>query len=250
MADYKLTREQFADAFSKGLGRAMMHVKRYGLDGIADILLDACIHNKVYDTQCEENRAKWLFEMFKDSKEYVSFRNVLLKALESEEKGADLYLLCDLVKEIAKSGDTQAKKILKKCVLNFSQSPDKDGLGAEDLVEIYGDSAVLELSRIYGKRLLKNPNEEIPLGFCYDKYRLKLLKEKTRFNREIKAFWDYLVKSGYHYIHKHKKLTSKQIRINKQRRRKEYRKKYLLKKIYRRRSKRSRQISWTLCSFR
>jgi hypothetical protein len=30
------------------------------------------------------------------------------------------------------------KKILNKCVLNF-KSPDKDGLGAEDLVEIYGD---------------------------------------------------------------------------------------------------------------
>jgi hypothetical protein len=64
MADYKLTREQFADAVSKGLGRAMMYVKRYGIDDIADILLDACVRNKIYDAECENRRTEWIYAIF------------------------------------------------------------------------------------------------------------------------------------------------------------------------------------------
>jgi hypothetical protein len=76
--DYKLTMEQFADAVSKGLGRAMIHVRRYGLDDIADILLDACVHNKTYDAQCEDQRTDWLYAMFNNSPQYNGFRDAIL----------------------------------------------------------------------------------------------------------------------------------------------------------------------------
>jgi len=232
MADYKLTREQFADAVSKGLGRAMIHVKQHGLDDIADILLDACVHNKVYDLQCEGSRASWLFGMFKDRTEYPTFRDSILRALESETNCADLCQMCDLAKEMALNGDEDAKQILRKCVLDFAKTPEKDGQGAEELVEVYGNSAVLDLGKIYGSRLLRNPDEDIiPYGFCCDEDRQKLLIENSKFDPEIKAFRDYLVKSGYLELKKHKELTREQIRANKQRRRREYRKKYPLKKI-------------------
>lgn len=232
MADYKLTREQFADAVSKGLGRAMIHVKRHGLDDIADILLDACIHNKVYDVQCEDSRARWLFEMFKDRAEYPTFRNAILKALESETKCADLGQMCGLAKEMAQTGDDNAKQILRKCVLDFAKTPEKDGLGVEELVEVCGNSAVLDLGKIYGSRFLINPDEDIiSYGFCCDEDRQKLLIENSKFDPEIKAFWDYVVKSGYLKLQKRKELTREQIKANKQRRRRWHRKKYPLKKI-------------------
>ncbi len=209
----------------------MLHVKRYGLGSIADILLDACIHNKVYDTQCEDSRAKWLFEMIKDRAEYPTFRDSILKALESEEKCADLSQMCEMAKEMALNGDKDAKQILRKCVLDFAKTTEKDGVGAEELIEVYGNSAVLDLGKIYGKRLLKNHNEEISYGFYCGEDQQQLLIENSKFSPEIKAFRDYLAKSGYFKLIKHKELTREQIRANKQRRRKEYRKKYPLKKI-------------------
>jgi len=49
----KLEKEEFASAVRKGLGRALMHVVNFGLDGIDDLVLDACLHNYCYDTQIE-----------------------------------------------------------------------------------------------------------------------------------------------------------------------------------------------------
>ena len=45
--DYRLSRDEFEDAVSKGLGRAVLYARRYGVEEVADILLDACVHNKV-----------------------------------------------------------------------------------------------------------------------------------------------------------------------------------------------------------
>jgi hypothetical protein len=132
---------------------------------------------------------------------------------------------------MALNGDEYAKQLLRKCVLNFAKTPEKDGVGAEELIEVYGNSAVLELGKIYGKRLLKNPNEEIYYGFYCGEERQELLVGNSKISLEIKAFKDYLAKIGYFKLTKHKELTREQIRANKQRRRREYRKKYPLKKI-------------------
>ncbi|MGD0078705.1 MAG: HEAT repeat domain-containing protein [Sedimentisphaerales bacterium] len=210
----------------------MMHVKQHGLDDIADIMLDACIHNKVYDVQCEDSRARWLFEMFKDRREYPTFRDSILRALESETNCADLGQMCEMAKEMALNGDEDAKQILRKCVLDFAKTPEKDGLGVEELVEVCGNSAVLDLGKIYGSRFLRNPDEDIiSYGFCCDEGRQKLLIENSKLDPEIKAFWDYVVKSGYLKLQKRKELTREQIKANKRKHRRDSRKKYPLKKI-------------------
>jgi len=226
--DQILTKKDFACALKKGFGRSFLHVSKCGLKDVADLVLKACVHNQNNDTQCEPSRAGWLFGMIKDRVEYPTFRSSILKALESEKNCADLFQLCDLVKEMAQNGDREAKRILRKCVLNFAKTPEKEGLGTDNLIEVYGNSAVLDLAKIYGKRLLKNPDEKISYGFYCNQDIQKLLSDNSSSNPEIKAFWDYIVKSG-HLIRK--ELTREQIKINKQSRRREYRKKYPLKKI-------------------
>ncbi len=58
----RLSREEFEAALQRGHGRAFLHVRAYGLQNVADLLLDACLHDKAYDPQCEDSRAKWLLE--------------------------------------------------------------------------------------------------------------------------------------------------------------------------------------------
>ena len=43
----RLTREEFGDAIAKGLGRAMLHVRRHGLGEMADLVLDACLPEEI-----------------------------------------------------------------------------------------------------------------------------------------------------------------------------------------------------------
>jgi hypothetical protein len=66
-----LSRDEFGDALAKGLGRALSHVKTYGLDRVKDLVLYACLHDVSYDAQIEGSRAKWLFAMFVASPYYL-----------------------------------------------------------------------------------------------------------------------------------------------------------------------------------
>ena len=101
----KLEKEQFASAVRKGLGRALMHVNNFGLDGIDDLVLDACLHNYCYDTQIESSRASWLFRMFDNTEYYPKFSEKILDGLRTETNQDNLGQLCVLAKEMAKHGD-------------------------------------------------------------------------------------------------------------------------------------------------
>jgi len=194
---YKLTKEQFADAISKGLGRAALHVKHYGLDDVADILLDACLHNKVYDTQCEDSRGNWLYAMFSHSPQYNSFRDSILSALEKETNSDDIYQLCELVKEMALDGDEFARISLKEFACESAKKPnDTNYFGAEGYLKVWGEEALLDLARIYGQRLIEDTEDCVYGGLlcdneARDKYE-QLLKEHSYSDPRIKVYFDYL----------------------------------------------------------
>lgn len=195
--NYRLTREQFADAVSKGLGRAMMHVKRYGLGDVADILLDACIHNKIYDAQCEDRRADWLYAMFNNSPQYNDFSAAILSALKKENEWYEIVQLCDLAKEMALDGDEYAWAALKDFVLkSASVQGERDYFGVDEYIKVEGANAVLELARIYGQRLIENPEDDVLGRLSYEdedcKAFAQLLKEHSYSDHRIKIYFDYL----------------------------------------------------------
>lgn len=195
--DYKLTREQFAGAISKGLGRTMMHIKTYGLDDVSDILLDACIHNKIYDAQCEDRRADWLYSMFKDSPHYNDFRDAILSALEEKHEWHEIAQLCELAKEMALDGDEYARAALKDYVLKSAATPSEtEEIGVEEYIKLDRNDAVLELARIYGQRLIENPEEDVFSSLCDEDEDCKafkeLLKEHSYSDPKIKVYLEYL----------------------------------------------------------
>ena len=199
MTNYKLTREQFADAVSKGLGRAMIYFKRYELDDVADIVLDACVHNKVYDAQLESGRADWLYVMFKNSPQYNDFREAILSALKNKNEWYDTVQLCELAKEMALDGDENARTTLKDFVLKSAAIPGRShNSGVVDYIKVEGSKAVLELAKIYGKRLIDNPDDEVPDNLaCNDEEHKKfvqLLQEHSNPDSKIKTYYNYLDK--------------------------------------------------------
>ena len=80
----RLDKIEFAAALRKGQGRAMLHVLHYGLEDVEGLILEACLHNQVYDQQLESIRGDWLFSMIRNSLNFAKFREVILKVLQTE----------------------------------------------------------------------------------------------------------------------------------------------------------------------
>jgi hypothetical protein len=196
-----LNRDEFAVALKKGLGRAWWHVASYGLDDVADLVLEACLHTQSYDPQCESSRAAWLFEMFGQTPHYPKFHEAILSALTAEKNSWDVEQLCGLAKEMAAHGDEQARQALRVFVLDKASSCGEDDvLGAEEWIELAGVEGVIEIAKACGQQLLSNPSAK-PNVLVYwldeigQSYQAALL-QSAKIDPAIKAYWSYLEESG------------------------------------------------------
>ncbi|GEM_PF-2240129 len=197
----RLEKDEFAEAVKKGLGRALLHVMHHGVDDVADLVLDACIHNQTYDPQCEPRRAAWLFRMFRDSTQYQKLRESILGKLKTETDTWDFLQLCGLAKEMAARGDKYARQELGERVREKASIPSADDwLGADLWIEIEGADGMLELARIYGHRLLLNPDDFVPDDLLSvndaEQGFKEILFQHAQEEPGIKAYWDYLEARG------------------------------------------------------
>jgi hypothetical protein len=198
----KLSREEFADSIAKGLGRAYLHVSRYGLGDVSDLVLSACLHNRSWDNQVEGSRAKWLLNMFKDTSYYRDFTRQILFDLRSEIEYWDVQQLFELGKELAMEGDNAAKEAVRERALEKASKPSNDDeLGSKEWMEIGGTEAALELARVYGTRLLKNPEDNLPIDtVLIDMYTPEIkqaMSEKSQTEPAIKEYWDHLLQNRW-----------------------------------------------------
>jgi hypothetical protein len=191
-----LNRVEFADALRKGQGRAMLHVMHFGLEEVNDLVLEACLHNQVYDQQLESGRGDWLFSMFRDSPHFPEFRGAILEALEDETDSRNLFQLCHLALEFAGQGDGEARQIFGKNAYRMAADPHMDVWPVVDLwLALEGGTGFLELARIYGQRLLADPNTAVnDLHSHFEdhpEYR-ELLKEYSLKEAAIHTYKKYL----------------------------------------------------------
>jgi hypothetical protein len=197
----RLEQDEFVQAIRKGLGRALLHVIHYGMDEVADLVLEACLHNQSHDPQCESSRASWLFRMFGHSTQYPRLGESILSKLKTETNPWNLLQLCGLAKEMAARGDKGARQRLGECVREKASIPlDDDWVGADLWVELEGIDGLLELARIYGQRLVLHPDDFVPdnlLSINETKQGFKeILFQHAQKESEIKAYWDYLEARG------------------------------------------------------
>ncbi|MCY2995172.1 MAG: hypothetical protein NTY19_46020 [Planctomycetota bacterium] len=72
----------------------MLHVRRFGTDGLEDDILDACLHNRVHDPQMEGIRGWWLFKLLKRTGHVEDSREPILAKLKNATPEAVPYWDC------------------------------------------------------------------------------------------------------------------------------------------------------------
>jgi hypothetical protein len=201
--DWDLSRDEFADAIAKGLGRAFLYIKHHGLDRVKDLVLNACLDDLSYDRQCDTSRAEWLFAMFAESPYYPEFRDKILAALFIESDFHEPYQLCELATEMALKGDVVAVDTLEKYVYDLSSQPmsDEYWFEANQLIKVRGIDGAIELSRIFGRRLLANSEDPVPPGWYLDfskdmsEETISIFDRYTAVEEAISIYCRYLIDS-------------------------------------------------------
>jgi hypothetical protein len=146
------TLDQQRDALQKGLGRAVMWASLGHLDDAP--LLDACLHDKRYDTQSEDERTDWLWNIMSLAGATERFRDEILEALNALKDERAASQLCELGRLYAESGDEQFRARLYE-IVETKPIEDSPWLGEMDIIELDGESAFLFGVRTHGERLEK-----------------------------------------------------------------------------------------------
>jgi hypothetical protein len=148
-----LTPDEFCDALAKGLGRAVRHVREVSADMVRNMLLEACLRCKTYDTQCEGYRTSWLFNMVELTGESDYYREKILEAIPASRDTDDynFWQLFYLIKEYAIRGDEECRTALYR---EFDLMVDDNNIGGADaIIEIDGLTGLLHVLEIAGLRI-------------------------------------------------------------------------------------------------
>jgi len=138
------------DALQKGLGRAWQWATAGRLAD--EPLLEACLEDMRYDTQCEGSRGNWLWDLMQVIEAKDRFRAPLFKALQelADERSADQ--LCQLAGHYTKDGDepfrTRLYEIVEEKPISHS-----DWIGEDEIIQLDGEQAFLFAARVRGERL-------------------------------------------------------------------------------------------------
>lgn len=142
-AFYKLplSADELWDALTKGLGRALLHVRESG--DPEGLLPRACREDLRYDIY-EGLRASWLIELMEAADGQESCRIAVLAALpQLEDDGYanhDARQLCALAEYFARSGDAAARQALDEVF-------DRLGFGCEALIRLDGETGYRKVLR-------------------------------------------------------------------------------------------------------
>lgn len=93
-----------------GHGRALLHVREFGLDDYRAEFIEACISNQVYDTQCEDSRTQWLGEFFEGSPAWLI--DPLVRAYSTVDDQRSLFQMAELLGLLGRRGCERAKRAL------------------------------------------------------------------------------------------------------------------------------------------
>lgn len=143
-----------------GHGSAALYVKQQGIEGVEDIILDACLHDRSYDQQCEESRAKWLVDLFFNTTHYQTFTQKIITAFQEDDHADDYDTsqLYDLLCELAKRGNQDAYSVVQTWVKNqLAQHTLTSGESFEWLA-VEGLEAISEVAENLGFQILNNSN--------------------------------------------------------------------------------------------
>lgn len=169
-----MNKENFKKALACGLGRCYIELRDCAdKEPYRETLLECCLNNPCFDTQCEGTRAEYLYQLVKlfDDKEYF-----LLPVIEKfnnldEGYGWTFEHLCDLIREFAKDGNTRAASALEaiydRLYAILWDKRDFDGYDyhrdnfervSVNLVDVFGESEFSRIAEDMSKLFSHNDN--------------------------------------------------------------------------------------------
>jgi hypothetical protein len=184
-----------ADILQKGLGRVFNYIAQHNQQEIRQELLNACLHNLVYDPQCESSRAEWLFELINSTNDLEFYRKNIFQALPVTNEFWDVQQLYDLVLIWAKQGCLEARQIIYQ---TFEQQEfNESWLGGKHIIAIDGIQGLLAVAEIIGTRLIED-NELWEDDYLitqateiFGKNRvIKVIEKEAINNSKVKAYLD------------------------------------------------------------
>jgi len=127
----------FAHWLRVGLGRPILHLRDHDSRPYRETILDACLHDTVYDRQCEGSRAPYLFDVIAATGEPNYYRDRLLAASAPEMLDGDNgEQIVALLGQFAKRGDATSRAQLRVIFATNAASERPDG--ASELVAVEG----------------------------------------------------------------------------------------------------------------
>jgi hypothetical protein len=146
-----LTPEQFRDALQKGLGRALLHVREHGTEGLEEIILDGCLHNYCEEPIFEGSRGSWLMKMIDGNNNSSYYLERVIDAATISSEYWDTIQLCDLLLHFAEQGDSKARAALYE---SFDRQIFGDSWpGGPDIIYLDGIEGMLHIAEVVGVRM-------------------------------------------------------------------------------------------------
>jgi hypothetical protein len=155
----RLGRRAFAKALREGRGEAVLHAQTYGLVGVVDLVLAACVSNQAHDRQFEDSRGHWLYQLFQASPYCDEIAAGIIHAFGSGHEQRGARQLCDLAARLARNGRIDAAITLREFVWGQAFELGENVYGGPAIVLLDGLPAVIELARRYGRILQQEPHE-------------------------------------------------------------------------------------------
>jgi hypothetical protein len=156
-----LSPECFAAALRKGHGRALMHATRYGLDGLAEYVIDACQYNRAYDPQLEPERTDWLVELLAEGgAEDVVGRAMIRRADEPAERYWDAVHRAAVLRRFAERGIAGAAAALHGCLRRWPETA--DFVADDEIVLLEGARGLRLVAAYVGRLLAEDADAPVP----------------------------------------------------------------------------------------
>lgn len=158
---FPLTREQFAYALAKGQGRARMHIERHGATGMEDLIFDACLNNKAYDTQIENDRPEWMHGILVATGMESDVVGPLVDRLARsapKPSSPDLFHRRNMASLLARRGFSAARDAV---YAQFEGAATVNDLAGFDLIQfIDGSDGLIWMARKAGQVLRRTPEND------------------------------------------------------------------------------------------
>lgn len=145
-------RTSFRAALRKGRGCALQSVRAAGRLVDEDAVLDACLHNRVYDPQVEGSRVPWLLEILGAAGAADAFEAPILAAMAASKDYWDAVQFCAFAVAFARRGSAAARAALYR-LFETCPFPDSPELGGVDIIHVDGIEGLIFVAKRHGAAL-------------------------------------------------------------------------------------------------